>query len=181
MALRGVGAAWVTWAATSATTLGIGFGNMAGSDIDADALLADALGITVDDLQAARTQVFDDRLAQAVTDGNLTQAEADLMKAQRSLSEYVAPLVQSAYDDAVTAAVADGVITQAQADALAAQGGQGMRGFGPGMDDGFGHRGGRGMDDMGGPGQRGGRGDRQSPGTSAPNAPSTDDSTGSNG
>ncbi len=132
---------------------GRGHGAAGGSEIDFDALLADALGITTDELDAARTQVYEDQLAQAVTDGTMTQEQADLALARRALQAYVAPLLQSAYDDAVAAAVSDGIITQAQADALAAQGGYGMRGFGPGMGD----MGGRGMERGGhGGGRHGG-------------------------
>jgi hypothetical protein len=142
--------------------LGRGFGHLGDSNIDFDALLADALDITVADLDAARTQVFDDQLAQAVTDGSLTQEEADLMQARRALADYMAPRLEAAYADTLAAAVSDGIITQEQADALVAQGSRGLRGFGPGMNDGIGRRGG--MDAMGGrmgpggQGERGGRG-----------------------
>ena len=156
--------------------LGRGFGPMGDSKVDYDTLLANALGISVDELQAARTQIFDDQLAQAVTDGNMTQAQADLVKAQRALSDYIAPKLQSAYDDAVKAAVSDGIITQEQADALAAQGGHGLRGFGPGMNDGF-----RGMGDMGGGlmgGRHGGRGGNGwAPGLGATDGQPAQDST----
>lgn len=148
--------------------LGRGFGPMGDSDTNFNTFLADALGITVDDLQAARTTVFENQLDQAVTDGRITQDQADLMKARRALGEYVAPKLQTAYDDAVKAAVSEGVITQAQADALAAQGGMGLRGFGRGLDEGFGRGmfggmgGMHGMNGMDGwrmgPGQHGGRG-----------------------
>jgi hypothetical protein len=142
--------------------MGRGFGHLGDSDIDYDALLANALDITVADLDAARTQVFDDQLAQAVRDGSLTQEEADLMQARRALADYMAPRLEAAYADALAAAVSDGIITQEQADALVAQGSRGLRGFGPGMNDGIGRRGG--MDAMGGrmgpggQGERGGRG-----------------------
>ena len=155
--------------------LGRGFGPMGDSKVDYDTLLANALGISVDELQAARTQIFDDQLAQAVTDGNMTQAQADLVKAQRALSDYTAPKLQSAYDDAVKAAVSDGIITQEQADALAAQGGHGLRGFGPGMNDGF-----RGMGGglMGG--RHGGRGGNGwAPGVGATDGQPAQDSTDS--
>lgn len=53
-----------------------------GSDIDYDALLADALGITVDELNAARQQADQAAIDQAVTEGLLTEEEAALMKAR---------------------------------------------------------------------------------------------------
>jgi hypothetical protein len=51
------------------------------STIDPDALLADALGITTDELAAARVEAQDLALAAAVEDGRLTQEQADQMKA----------------------------------------------------------------------------------------------------
>jgi hypothetical protein len=88
--------------------------------IDFDALLADALGITVEKLQAAYTQAFNARIDQAVTDGNLTQEQADLMKGQNALyaNKSFMSAMQSAFESAVKQAVSDGVITQAQADLI---------------------------------------------------------------
>jgi hypothetical protein len=55
-------------------------GRMLGSStIDFRALLADALGITVDELTAAQQAAHEARLAQAVADGTITQEQADLM------------------------------------------------------------------------------------------------------
>lgn len=125
-----------------------GFGGllrMSGADqIDEEALLADALGITVDDLKAAQEKAYDARLAQAVEDGRLTQEQADLVKARQALQQYIED--KGFYADAVAKAVEDGVITQAQAEAILSEG-RGMGGFG-GLKgrDGFGpgHLGGRG-------------------------------------
>ncbi len=132
-----------------------------GADVDHGALLADALGITTTQLTAAQQVAADARLAQAVTDGKLTQAQADMMKAEQALRQYIQD--NKLYDKAVAAAVADGVITQAQADTILA-GRTNMRGdFGRG---GFG--------DFDGPrgGDRGGRGDfgrsGSTPGTQPP-------------
>jgi len=88
--------------------------------IDFDALLADALGITVEKLQEAYTQAFEARIDQAVTNGNLTQEKADLLKGQRALfsSESFRSAMQSAFEAAVKQAVSTGVITQAQADLI---------------------------------------------------------------
>lgn len=128
--------------------------------VDAEALLADALGISTDELQAARDKVFSDRLAQMVTDGNLTQEQADLMQAYKSVAgniDYTAlnASVQSFYQAAVDKALAEGVITQTQADQilsdLSSRPVMGPHGFGmpfgpgrggPGGRHGFGGRGG---------------------------------------
>ena len=88
--------------------------------VDYDALLADALGITVEKLQAAYTQAENARLDQAVTDGKLTQEQADLMKGQRLLyaDQSFKSAMQTAFEAAVKQAVSSGVITQAQADLI---------------------------------------------------------------
>lgn len=51
-----------------------------------DAYLAEALGITVEELQAARRQATAAYLADAVTAGDITQEQADLMLAKHALS-----------------------------------------------------------------------------------------------
>jgi polyhydroxyalkanoate synthesis regulator phasin len=101
------------------------FGNrwegwLAQNGFDFNALLADALGITVDKLQAAYAQAYNTRIDQAVTDGKLTQEQADLMKGQYALQndETFQASMQSAYEAAIQQAVKDGVITQAQADLI---------------------------------------------------------------
>ena len=106
--------------------------------IDQQALLADALGITVDELTAAQTEARNTSIDQAVTDGQITQEQADLMKGENALrsSTVFQTAMQSAYQAAVKAAVDAGVITQAQADLILANqanapfGGHGMEGFG---------------------------------------------------
>jgi len=87
---------------------------------DFDALLAEALGISVEKLQAAYTQAYNASIDQAVTDGTLTQEQADLKKGQYALradKTFLASM-QTAYEAAVQQAVKDGVITQAQADLI---------------------------------------------------------------
>lgn len=78
--------------------------------------LADALGITLDELQAAQDKVQADQLAQAVADGKLTQEQADEITARQKLQRYLADQMQAAYAAGVQQAVSDGVITQEQAD-----------------------------------------------------------------
>jgi hypothetical protein len=56
---------------------------------DMQALLAQELGISVDQLQAAEQAAETKALVQAVADGTLTQAQADMIAAQHALREYV--------------------------------------------------------------------------------------------
>jgi hypothetical protein len=88
--------------------------------IDFDALLANALGISVEKLQAAYLQAFNANIDQAVTDGGMTEEQADLLKGQNALSmdEAFQSSMKSAYESAVQQAVKDGVITQSQADQI---------------------------------------------------------------
>jgi hypothetical protein len=140
--------------------------------VDYDKFLAQALGITTDDLQAAYTKAADARIDQAVTDGKLTQEQADLMKAQRALSanQSFKSAIQTAFEAAVKQAVSDGVITQAQADLIlqaASQKGDGMGApfMGGGHGDG-GHGGGPGFGEPGFGPDNGGQ-----PANPAPSAP----------
>lgn len=118
--------------------------------IDYDALLADALNITVEELDAAREDAFNTGLERAVDDGALTQEQADLILGRRALfgNEGFQSSMQSAFAEAVQQAVTDGVITQAQADAIlqSAEERGGLFGFGGRGDRGFmgGRHGGRG-------------------------------------
>jgi hypothetical protein len=120
--------------------------DLKGAALDHEKFLAEALGITVEKLQAAEDTAAKAELAQAVTGGRITQAQADQITAEQALQKYIADkgLFKSAVDGAVKA----GVITQAQADTILAQAKPGAFGFG-GM--------GRGGFD-GGPGGHGGRG-----------------------
>ena len=90
-----------------------------------DVYLAEALGITVEELQAARDAAVQAGIAQAVTDGKITQEQADLMVAGLALKGYVGDRLQDVYEETVQQAVEDGVITQEQADQLL----EGERGF----------------------------------------------------
>ena len=151
-------------------------GRDSSSTIDFNAILANALGISTDQLKAAQQKVQDDNLAAAVTSGALTQAQADLIKARQALQDSTKfqDSLKTAYSTALQQAVTDGTITQAQADAILkdqanpgfpGMGGRGMGG--PGM----GGRGGH-----GGPGGRGPGGFNGQPNDStnpAPTAPST--------
>lgn len=122
---------------------------------DKDEFLAEALGISVEELNAAELTAYEAEIAAAVAAGTITQEQADLLLARRAAQNYLDQdaldaAVRSAYENAVAAAVAAGDITQAQADALLAQ--LATQTF----DFGFGGRGGHGG--WGGPGGRGGFG-----------------------
>jgi hypothetical protein len=116
--------------------------------------LAAALGITVEELQAAQAQVKADELAAMVTAGYLTQEQADLMLAKQAVQSYVdqdalQTAVQTVYETAVADALAAGDITQAQADALLSSLSEGLGGLGGFGGPGFG---GGGHHGHGGPG-----------------------------
>lgn len=90
--------------------------------IDYQALLAGALGISEDELNAARMEAFNTSIDEAVAAGSLTQEQADLLKGQKALSydDAFQSSMKSAFESAVQQAVTDGVITQAQADQILA-------------------------------------------------------------
>lgn len=131
----------VAQAADSALT-GLGWGGL-GRGGQGQEELAKALGITVEELQAAQDEVFAADLAAAVAAGEITQEDADTMLAQQKLHRYLADRMQTAYTEAVQDAVTAGIITQDQADTFLNDG----IGMGMGMWGGFGREmmGGRGM------------------------------------
>lgn len=104
-----------------------GFG---GSMSDMNKLLAEALEISVSELEAAQEQARATVMAQAVEKGVLTQEEADLIGAREALQPYFEAAMSNAYESAVEQALADGVITQVQADLLLENREGGLPGFG---------------------------------------------------
>jgi ribosomal protein S20 len=62
---------------------------VAGSTIDENALLADALGITTDELQTARETANQAAIDQAIAEGLITQEQADAMQARKTLMGYL--------------------------------------------------------------------------------------------
>jgi transcriptional regulator with XRE-family HTH domain len=93
------------------------------SAIDIDALLAGALGVTVDELAAARTEAQSLALAAAVEAGDITQEQADQRQAEQALKSYLdeqgyEAQVRTLYETLVQQAVQAGVITQEQADTI---------------------------------------------------------------
>ena len=138
-----------------------GFGKSGANGIDYNSLLANALGITVEKLQAATQQAFKTNLDDAVKNGKMTQDQVDLIEGQRALysSFKFTSAMQSAFSAAVNQAVTVGTITQAQADQIlkSETGKSPMGGFGgPGMLGGSHNFGRPGMSgNFGGAGRRG--------------------------
>lgn len=146
------------------------------NNADHEALLADALGITVEALDAAKAEAQAAALAQAVTDGELTQEEADLLTARQAFTAYQQEQRQAELAAALEQAVTDGALTQEQADLLLENL---QSGFGPGMRGGFGMGDfGPGMRGSDGPGMRGdfggGRGHGRGPGAPDRQSPPDD-------
>lgn len=181
-----------------------GFPNGDADDYQAE--LADALGITVEELQAAQQRVREARIQQMVEDGLLTLDQANLMLATDALQGYIdrdalmadvlgvsveqyqaaredgtlrdlladitpAELqerMQQAYEATLQQAVEDNVITSEQADLIREQMDGGI-GFAPHLNFGF-----------GGHGPHGGFGGRGMHGFSPPVAPDTDTNSSTN-
>ncbi len=149
------------------------------SAIDYNALLAQALGISTDELQAANQKAYFANLDQAVQDGTMTQEQADAAKGNYALSNDASfqSTMKSAYQAAVQQAVTDGVITQAQADQFLSNN-NGAAWGGLGGPAGFGGQGGPGG--HGGFGPQGGQAPQGgSNSATPPDAPSTTPSSGS--
>lgn len=66
-----------------------GFRGDFGNTVDREALLADALGITVEELQAAKEQADLAAVQQVLDEGMISQNQADLMSAQIKLRNYI--------------------------------------------------------------------------------------------
>lgn len=136
-------------------------GRLPGLIVDKDERLAEALGISVEALQEARSEVRAARLEALVEAGVLTQEQADLMVARKAVQGYIdreglAATIQDAYEEAIEAALDAGAITQEQADQLL----ESPPAFGP-------FRFGRGGHHHG-PGFHGGSGRALVPGSNAP-------------
>lgn len=85
-------------------------------------LVGEALGVTTDQLAAARSRRRIS-LAAAVESGRITQEQADQARAQQALKSYMQEQglqtqIQTLYENLVKQAVQAGVITQEQADTL---------------------------------------------------------------
>ncbi len=60
-----------------------------GNSFDYDAFIAEALGVTVDELQTARQAAHEAALDQAVSEGVVTAEQAELIKASQALRQYI--------------------------------------------------------------------------------------------
>lgn len=76
---------WMNW--TNHGTMGWGRRGMG----DDDARLAEALGISVEQLRAARDQAIDSGIQQAVDEGELAPKQAERMRTWRKLQPYLNP------------------------------------------------------------------------------------------
>jgi hypothetical protein len=122
-----------------------GMFGLTGTTIDPNALLADALGITTDELAAARVEAQSLALAAAVEAGDITQEQADQQQAEQALKSYLdeqgyESQVQTLYETLVQQAVQAGVITQEQADTILSDSSLGHFGGMRGLDGGRGGR-----------------------------------------
>ena len=92
---------------------GLHYGSMGNGSSVHDEYLAEALGITVEELAAARRQAMAAYLADAVTAGDITQEQADLLLGKHALSDLIdrTALVAEALGmttDELVAALAEG-------------------------------------------------------------------------
>ncbi len=126
------------------------------AELEQDAFLAEALGISAEELQAAYDAVRQARIDAMVADGTLTQEEADLQAAYQALrgSTTFEATMKQAMTDAINAEVEAGTLSQAQAELLIANLDEMPMGFDMGM------RGMRGMQGAGGMGGHRGPGGR---------------------
>ena len=104
------------------------------AEFDQDVYLAEALGITEEELEAGYDAMEQARIDQLVADGVLTQEQADLQAAYQALrgSTTFAATMKQAMTDAINAEVKAGTLTQAQADLLIANIDEMPMGFGMG-------------------------------------------------
>jgi tape measure domain-containing protein len=105
--------------------------------------LLEELGIDEADLQAALQAARVAHIQQAVSDGELTQEQADEMLERMETAAQVAEARQALRAAQLEQAVSDGTLTQEQADLLAEFDGKGSPGMGGGGIGGGGGRGGR--------------------------------------
>lgn len=126
------------------------------AEFDQDVYLAQALGITEEELKAGYDAMEQARIDQLVADGVLTQEQADLQAAYQALrgSTTFAATMKQAMTDAINAEVKAGTLSQAQADLLIANLDETPMGFGIGMHEMRGMEGAGGMGEHRGPGGR---------------------------
>lgn len=91
-----------------------------GNGIEMDAYLAEALDITVEELNAAKDEARSILLDQALENGVISQEKYDELQLRNMMKPYFDEAYSSAYQSAIDAALADGVITEDQAAQLEA-------------------------------------------------------------
>lgn len=157
--------------------------------VDHDALLADALGITVDELDAAKSAARDAALADALANGEITQEQVDQMAAQKAFRDYLHEQYAderptATLEELIQEAVAAGAITQTQADLLlSAPAHMGPRGHGDEFGAPDGEFRGPGLRDRGGRGFENGQPDDVQPENAQPrdNGSGREDTTTNSG
>jgi polyhydroxyalkanoate synthesis regulator phasin len=80
--------------------------------------LASELGISVSALEAAQAEAHEILMAQAIETGDLSEEQAEVMRAQQALRPFLQTAMEEAFENAVASALNEGAITQAQADLL---------------------------------------------------------------
>lgn len=105
------------------------------AEFDQDVYLAEALGISAEELQAAIDAVKQAWKDAMVADGKLTQEDADLQAAYAALKQSTSfeGTIKQGMTDAINAEAAAGTLTQAQADLLIANLDEIPMGFGMGI------------------------------------------------
>ena len=97
------------------------------------AYLAEALRISESELAQAMDQAHETCIEQALEEGSITDEEAEMIRAGKTLRRYLTDAMAEVFEKALGQAVADGAITQAQADKLSEARGERMeRSIGPG-------------------------------------------------
>jgi len=94
----------------------MGMGISPGGNLDE--LVAGQLGISVEEFQAAQSELHTAMIEQAVAEGEMTQTAADLSLARQAVRGYMEDAWTTAYQGAVQSALDAGAIDQAQADLL---------------------------------------------------------------
>jgi hypothetical protein len=98
------------------------------ADSEVNGLLATELGISIATLEAAQEGAQKSLIAAAIESGELSEDQAEIMRANQAIGPYLQVAMTEAFENAVGQALSDGAITQAQADLLLNNRGPGMRG-----------------------------------------------------
>ena len=80
--------------------------------------LAEELGISLEEMERAQTQVREDFIAQGVQEGIISTDQVELMEARNAVRAYMKDGLHDAMEDAIERALSDGAISSDQADLL---------------------------------------------------------------